>query len=79
MKKNVVKINESQLHKMIAESIEDVFGGGIDIGQELQRFLQDIKYKLFNKGWGSSQPTKRDYLVAKHFYELGKGEQENDE
>ena len=79
MKKNVVKINESQLCKIIAESIEDVFGGGIDISQKLQRFLQDNKYKLSNKGWGYSQPTKRDYFIAKHFYELGKGEQENDE
>ena len=77
--KQTIKISESDLRKMIAESIEDVFGGGIDIGQELQRFLQDNKYKLFNKGWGDSQPTKRDYLIAKHFYELGKGEQENDE
>ena len=72
MEKKVVKINESQLRKMIAESIEDVLGGGIDIGQELQHFLQDNKYKLSNKGWGSSQPTKRDYLIAKYFYELGK-------
>ena len=72
MEKKTVKISESQLRKMIAESIEDVFGDGIDIGQELQHFLQDNKYKLFNKGWGDSQPTKRDYLIAKHFYELGK-------
>lgn len=72
MEKKVVKINESQLRKMIAESIEDVFDGRIDIGQELQHFLEDNKYKLFNKGWGNSQPTKRDYLIAKHFYELGK-------
>lgn len=77
MAKNIVKMTESELRKMIAESIEDVFGDGIDIGQELQRFLQDNKYKLFNKGWGNSQPTKRDYLIAKHFYELGKGEQED--
>ena len=75
----VIRLNESQLRQIIAESIEDVLGGGIDIGQELQHFLQDNRYKLFNKGWGDSQPTKRDYLIAKHFYELGKGEQENDE
>ena len=78
-KKKVVKINESQLRRMIAESIENVLGGGIDVGQELQQFLQDNRYKLFNKGWGSSQPTKRDYLIAKHFYELGKGEQKNND
>lgn len=71
MGKKVVKINESQLRKIIAESIEDVLGDRIDIGQELQHFLEDNKHKLFNKGWGNSQPSKRDYLIAKYFYELG--------
>ena len=77
MAKNIIKITESELRKMISESIEDVFGGGIDVGKELQRFLQDNKYKLMNKNLGYSEPTKRDYMIAKHFYELGKNEQED--
>ena len=73
--KNIIKINESDLRKMIAESVEQILGGGeetrVDIGKELQLFLNDMKYSLFKKG-ESSSPTKRDYMIAKHFYELGK-------
>ena len=73
--KKVVKINENDLRSMIAESIERVLGGEeeskADIGKELQLFLNDMKYSLFKKG-ESSSPTKRDYMIAKHFYELGK-------
>ena len=46
----------------------------VDIGKELQLFLNDMKYSLYKKG-ESSSPTKRDYMIAKYFYELGrKGE-----
>ena len=31
MKKNVVKINESQLRKMISESVQEALGGGYDM------------------------------------------------
>lgn len=31
MEKKVIKINESQLRKMIAESVQEVLGGGYDM------------------------------------------------
>ena len=42
-----------------------------DVGQELQSLLNKEKYKIADKGLGYSQPTKRDYMIAKYFYELG--------
>lgn len=77
MAKNVVKITETEFRKMISESIEEMFNDGIDIGKELQLFLHNMSHKIYGKWGQSTNPTKRDYLIAKHFYELGKGEQED--
>ena len=79
MSKEIVKITESELRKMISESIEDIFSDGIDVGKELQKFIHSISSMLYKKGWGDTNPTKRDYLIAKHFYELGKNECEDND
>lgn len=73
MKKNIVKLNETQLKKIVAECIEEAVLDKVNtIGKELQMFLSSISHMLWKKYGQDSNPTKRDYLIAKHFYELGK-------
>ena len=51
MKKNVVKINESQLRQIIAESVQEALGGGYDMSTpEGRRGAEDWMRYMISQG-----------------------------
>lgn len=68
MKKNVVKINESQLRKMIVEGVKQVLNGGDEFEQLWEEFEDWMD--SYNQLDYPTSYTMKD--VARHFYELGK-------
>ncbi len=67
-KKNTIKINESQLRKMIAESVKQVLNGGDEFEQLWEEFENWMD--SYNQSDYPTSYTMKD--VARHFYELGK-------
>jgi hypothetical protein len=68
MKKNVVKINESQLRKMIAEGVKQALNGGDEFEQlweEFEDWMDSYNQADYPTCYGPKQ-------IARHFYELGK-------
>lgn len=67
MKRKVVRINESQLRRMIAESIEQALNGG----DEFERLWEEFEDWMdsYNQSDYPTSYTNKD--IARHFYELG--------
>ncbi len=66
--KKTIKINESDLRRMIAESVEQVLNGGDEFEQLWEEF-EDWMDSYSQADYPTSY-TMKD--VARHFYELGK-------
>lgn len=71
MKKNVVKINESQLRRIIAESIEQALGSETNEDYEFERLWEEFEDWMdsYNQSDYPTSYTNKD--IARHFYELG--------
>lgn len=68
MGKQIIKINESQLRKMIVESVKQVLNGGDEFEQLWEEFEDWMD--SYNQSDYPTSYTMKD--VARHFYELGK-------
>ena len=71
MKHNKGKKRGTAANAIGMDRLTESEGSIVDVGKELQMFLNDRKYQLWSKMGESSSPTKRDYMIAKYFYELG--------
>ena len=67
MKKQIIKLNEIQLRKMIMEGVEQVLNGG----DEFERLWKEFEDWMdsYNQSDYPTSYTNKD--IARHFYELG--------
>lgn len=72
MKKNVVKINESQLRKIIAESVQQVLGNEANEVDEFERYWEEFEDWMDSYNQTDYPTCYGPKQIARHFYELGK-------
>ena len=72
MKKNVVKISESQLRKIIAESVQQVLGNEANEVDEFERYWEEFEDWMDSYNQADYPTCYGPKQIARHFYELGK-------
>lgn len=71
MGKKVVRINERQLRRMIAESIEQALGGETNEAYEFERLWEEFEDWMDSYSQSDYPTSYTNKDIARHFYELG--------